>query len=371
MSVSAVKWVLWSAGAIAVVMFFAAISPAFDRSESLALVLGAGLLTVVTTLWYRRAMPAAEAREEARQAEQLATLKQQLTLTREPILVQASSGILFLTLLVAVLIYCAGAAFVSPSAFSIGVLVFILFVTAGLALIYVPRIGKPALTIRPEGLEIPVVGLFRWDEIESIGLRSYTSKGATTHSLDLYVPQLRVREDRLHPLLKLARRALLRGGGNFVVIHLLRPSLPATLVHTLCHDLWKERTGKSRTWSSVLSAEDIEEMRRGDQHLAMLERIGEMAETDPAEAMQRLDDLKKRFPIANSKSQRPLSPAAAKRRDALAADLRTIDTRDRAAVKKVLDKHAKEYSRALATKLVIVVVVLVALAVVANALIGE
>lgn len=358
------------AGAVAVVMFFAAISPAFDRKESLALVLGAGLLTVVTTLWYRRAMPAAEAREEAQQAEQLATLKQQLTLTGEPILVQASSGILFLTLLAAVLIYSAGAAFVRPNAFSIGVLVFMLFVTAGLALIYVPRIGKPALTIQPEGLEIPVMGLFRWDEIESVGLQTHTTRGATTHSIDLYVPQLRDRENRLHPLLRLARRAFLREGSDFVAIHLLHPSLPAPLVHALCYDLWKDRTGRSKAWTSAISADHIEEVRRGEEHLEMLERIGELAETDPAEAMRRLDELRQRFPAETPRPRKPLSPASAKRRDALLADLRTIDSRDGAATKRLLDKHAKAYSRELTTKLVVVVVVLVALAVVVAYLTG-
>jgi hypothetical protein len=330
--------------------------------EALAWVLGGCILSVAAILWYRRAKAAAEAREQARQAEQLVTLKQQINLTREPISVRASSGILALVLLTGVTIYCAVMAFVDPGVVTIVMLLFVLLATVGLALIYVPRIGKPALTIRPDGLDVPVVGFFRWDEIESVGLRSYTSKGATTHSLDLYVSQLRHREDQLHPLLRLARRALLRAGANFVVIHLLYPSLPATLVHTLCYDLWKERTGKSRAWTSVLSAEDVAEMRSGDEHLEMLERIGDMAQTDPAEAMKRLDDLKKRFPIEDSRPQKRLSPAAAKRRDALAADLRTIDARDGAALKKVLDKHAKEYSRALTTKLLIVVVVLVALA---------
>jgi hypothetical protein len=330
--------------------------------EALALVLGGCILSVAAILWYRRWKAAAEAREQTRQAEQLATLKQQINLTREPISVRASSGILALVLLTGVTIYCAVTAFVDPGVVSIVVFAFILLATVGLALIYVPRIGKPALTIRPDGLEVPVVGFFRWDEIESVGLQIYTSKGATTHSLDLYVPQLREREDRLHTLLRLARRALLRGGRNFVVIHLVHPSLPATLVHALCYDLWKERTGKSRTWTSILSAEDLEEMRRGDEHLAMLGRIGEMAQTDPVEAMKRLDELKQRFPLEDPKPQKRLSPAAAKRHDALAADLRAIDTRDRAALRKVLDKHAKEYSRALATKVVIVVAALVALA---------
>jgi hypothetical protein len=272
MSIPAVKGILWVAVAIAGAMFFAATSTAFDRHGSLALVLGAAVLAVATTLWYRRAMPAAEAREEARQAEQLATLKQQLALTQEPIAVQAANGVLFLALLVCITVFCAGAAFVRPGVGSILALVFILFVTVSFGLIYVPRIGKPALTIRPDGIDVPVIGFFGWDEIESIGLQSYSSRGATTHSLDLYVPRLRDREARLHPLLRLARRAFLRAGDDFVVIHLLRPALPPTLVHALCHDLWKQATGRTKAWTSLTSAEHIRDVRRGDEQRGAAKR---------------------------------------------------------------------------------------------------
>jgi hypothetical protein len=301
MSVSAVKGILWMAVAIAVAMFFTATSAAFHRQGSLGLVLGAAVLAVAITLWYRRAMPAAEAREEARQAGQLAALKQQLALTREPIAVQAANGVLILSLLACITVYCAGAAFVRPGVGSILAFVFILFVTVGFGLIYVPRIGKPALTIRPDGIDVPVIGFFGWDEIESIGLQSYSSRGATTHSLDLYVPRLRERELRLHPLLRLARRAFLRAGNDFVVIHLLRPALPATLVHALCHDLWKQATGRSKAWTSLMSAEHIRDMRR-------------------------------------------------------------VDATDGGATRSVLEKHAVAYSRELATKLVTVAMALVVLA---------
>jgi len=366
MSISAVKGILWVAGAIAAVMFFAAQSAAFDRNESLALVLGAAILAIATTLWYRRAMPAAETREEARRAEQLETLKQQITLTRQPIPVRTSSGVLFLSLLGCATAYFAWTAWVSPGAVSILLFAFTLAVTVGLALLYAPRIGKPALTIRADGLEVPVVGFFRWDEIESVGLQTYTSRGATTHSLDLYVPQLRQREDRLSPLLRLARRAFLRAGGNFVVIQLLRPSLPPALVHSLCYDLWKQATGRSKAWTSLVSADHLEEVRRGEEQLATLERIGAMAETDPTEALRRLDELQKRYPANKPQPQKRLGGAAAKRRDALAADLRAIDVRDAAARKRLLEKHATAYSRDLATKLVILAVALVAVAVVAS-----
>jgi hypothetical protein len=166
MSISAVKGILWAAVAIAVAMFLAAMSTAFDRHECLALVLGAAVVAVAATLWYRRAMPAAEAREEARQADLLATLKQQLALTRAPIAVKAASGVLFLALPACVTIYYAGLALVRPEVGSFLGFVLGLFVTLVLGLVYGPRIGKPALTIRPDGIEIPLLGFLGWYVME-------------------------------------------------------------------------------------------------------------------------------------------------------------------------------------------------------------
>jgi hypothetical protein len=364
MTIPAVKWIFWFAIAVAVAMCFAALSAAVDRNGALALIIGSGVLIVAAVLWYRRALPAAEAREEARQAEQLAALKQQINLTREPLAVRASSGVLVLVLFGSIAIYSAGKAFANPTAVSIGVLVFVALITGLLALVYVPRIGKPALTIRPDGLDVPVMDSFRWDEIESIGLRTYTTKGVTTHSIDLYVPQLRERAGRLHPLLRVAQRAFLRGGGGFVVINLINPSLPATLVHALCYDLWKERTGRSNTWSSVLSSQDIERMRRGDEQLEMLKSIGDSIEADPAAAMKRLDALKQRYGdlAAKEKSQKPLSPAAAKRRDALLADLRTVDPQDRLATQRMIEKHVETYARESVIEALLIIVAVAVLA---------
>jgi hypothetical protein len=373
MSVSAVKALLWLASAAALTMLVATASAAFDRTESLALCLGACVLIVGAVLWYRRVIPEAEAREQQRQDQQRIALKQQLGLTGEPILVKASSGLPVVVLLACVTIFCGRAAFTNPGIASISLFAVTVLLTLGIALIFLPGIGRPALTIRPDGLETAVLGLFRWEEIESIGLQRYTSKAVTSYSLDLYVPQLRVREDRLHPVLRAARRTLLRGSRpNFVVIHLALPSLPATLVHALCHDLWKERTGRSRVWTSVLGEHRIAQMRRGDEHLELLKQAGETAQTDPAAAMQLLEEIEKRFGdrSAEQKPKERLGAAAAARRDALLAELRTIDARDQAAVKNLLEKHAAAHARDMGTKLVVIVVALVALMIGGFALFG-
>ena len=319
------------------------------------LLAGGGVLVVAATLWYRRLLPAARAREQARQAEQLAALKQQISLTGAPIAVHASHGILFLVLLAIVAVFFARTAIVTLSVATIGVAAFAAILTLGFALIYVPRIGKPALTIRRDGIEVPVLGFFPWDEIESVGLRKYTTRGRTSHSLDFYVPQLHTRAGRLHPLLRFARGAFLRGGGsNFVVIHLHSPSLPVAVVNTLCYDLWKQRTGRSKTWTSVLSQADIQEFERMDEQIEMLKRAGELAETDPAEAMRRMDEIEKRFGHPTTPQPVPGKRLSA----ALLAELKTIDPRDPEATRKVIEKHVHAQMRATTTKLVIIIVAL-------------
>ena len=299
-------------------------------------------------------------RKEEREAEQLATLKQQITLTGEPVPVRASHGIVFLVLLTCVAIWCARTAIVSPGFASIGAFAFAALLTFGFASIYIPRIGKPALTIRRDGIEVPMLGFFAWDEIESIGLQKYTYHGLKSYSLDLYVPSLHRREDRLHPLQRFVRGSLLRGsGGSFVVTHLHSSSLPPAVVHALCYDLWKQRTGKSKKWSSVLSEEQIEEFQRADEQIEMLKRAGELIDTDPAEAMRRLDEMEKRFgkPGADPAPRKRVSAAEAARRDALLADLKSIDPLDHEARKKLIERHVQARMRAATRKAVIVIVV--------------
>jgi hypothetical protein len=329
MSVSAVKGLLWVAIAVAIAMFIATASAALDRNESLALFFGGCILIVVTILWYRRVIPDAEAREEERHARQLVTLKQQLSLTGAPVSVKAWSGGFLVVGFVCASMFYGYRAFTSPGILSISMLVIAAILTAAVGFVFLPRVGKPALTIGRDGLTTPVFGFLRWEEIESIDLQSYTSRGVTTHSLDLHVPQLSDRERQIHPLLRATRRALFRGWRpNFVAIHLAFPSLPATLVHALCFDLWKERTGRPESMTSAISERFIEQMR---------ERLG-------------------------------AEPAA--RRDALLDVLRTIDTADSARTKRVLAKHVRTYARDTAAKWAIVVVTLAALIVGTFVLLG-
>jgi hypothetical protein len=345
MSVSAVKGLLWTAIAIAFAMISATLSPAFDRTESFALFAGGCLVAIIAALWYRRAISTAEAREDEARAEQLIALKQRLSLTGEPLPIRASTNVLIVVLMVALSIWFALAAFRSPSAGSISIFAIVLILTLALALSSLPLVGKPALTIKRDGLETPIHGFFPWEEIESIGVQRYQTKGVTTHSIHLYVPRLKDREDRMHALLKL-RRFVVRGSRpNFVVIPLVFPSLPGSLVHTLCYELWRERTGRTKTWTAVLGDKDIEQLRRGEEQLEALNRIGTMAEKDPLEAMKLLDELKTKFPPEEPRPKRNVSARDKARVEALTAALRTIDPGDEAARRRVMDKLIKEEVR--------------------------
>ena len=318
MSISAVKGVMRLAVVIAVAMSMAAMLPRFNRYSSLALFLGACALIVVTLLWYRRVMPAAEAREEERQAQQLLTLKQQLSFG-EPVVVKARGGGVVFVLVAALFVLCGYVVFTDPDAGFGGTFVGLGVVTAMLALIFGPQVGRPTLTVRPDGIEMPIYGFLRWSEIESVGLRTYHARGVTTHSIDLYVPDLSERESRLNPLLRASRLMLARRSPNFIGIHLVLSTLPATLVYQLCYGVWKQRTGKARAWTASLSEQQIADMRRTEQQFDRLQR----------------------------------SPS------------------DPAATRKLLEQRANAYARNMGTTLAIVAVMLAALVVTALALLGE
>ena len=370
MSVAAVKGLLWTAIAAVIAMFMTAASPAFERSVSLALLFGCCVLIILVALWYRNAIPGAEAREEERRAQQLVQLKRQLQLAGEPVAVQASSGILMLVLFICAAVFCGRTAFTNPGIGSISVFAIISVLTVGAALVYLPRVGRPALTIRPDGLAVPLLGFFRWDEIDSIGLQRYKTKGATSHSLDIYVPRLHERESRIHPLFRVSQRTLLRSRPSFIVLHLVSASLPAPLVYALCYELWKGRTGRTSVWTAAFSEHQIEQMRRVDEQLEMLKRID--AEADPAAALKLLDEFRKRSgdPSEAQGSTKPLGAGAVKRRDELFAELRTIGTGDHAAAKKLIEQHTDARSREMMLKLVIFIATLAALAVAGLALFG-
>ncbi|HEY0680786.1 MAG TPA: hypothetical protein VGD45_00500 [Steroidobacter sp.] len=327
--------------------------------------LGGCALLVITLLWYRQVMPAAEAREEDRLAEQFIALKQQLSAMGEPIVLKGASGVAVLLVAAAGLVVSGQVAFMDPATDTIVMFACFVFGAAILALFVGPDVGKPPLTIRWDGLSMPVYGFLRWDEIDSIGLQSHTYRGVTTHSLDLYVPQLKERESKLHPLLRVSRYLLARRSPNFILVHLKFTKLPATLVYQLCYDVWKARTGRARAWTATMSEEEIERARRSEAQFEGLKRLE--SEADLAKERKLLDEVNKHFddPSMRQRAGQRLSPETIARTQALIFDLGRLGSGDPAARHRLVEKHANAYARDRGTTIAIVVVVLVALVVTA------
>lgn len=189
MSSKTVKGVVWLAVAIAVAMIIATASPAFGRNQSLVLFLGACGVLVAAVLWYYRAIPGAEARDAEDHAAQAALLKQEISTTCQPKSVKASSGILLFVLMVAITIWF-GYPLATAETGSMGMFVLSLVLTTFLGLFSLPLVGKPALIIRRDGIETPLLGFLSWEAIESVALRAYSNKGITSHVIHLHVPRL-------------------------------------------------------------------------------------------------------------------------------------------------------------------------------------
>ncbi len=357
MSIRTIKGVVWIAVAMAVAMIFAIASPSFDRNESLALFIGACAVLVVVILWYRRVMPAAEAREEEERAAQVAALKQQVALAGQPVEVRASTGMPLLVLMLSIAAATGYAAFTTPGLESKAMFAAAIVLAVFVACFSIPALGKPALVIQRDGLSTAVMGAFGWEEIESIGLRSQSNNGATSHSLHIGVPRLHERESSLSFLSRMRTRMTRGAERNFVVVLLTFPSHPATVVHALCHALWKERTGRTSLATSAPSQALIEMKRCADEQFAALERAGELAKTDPEEAMKLLDELKQKFPPQQPPPRRPLAAGRKAKVDALMAEISTVDPRDEVARKKVVDRHVKAEVRRGTTMAMILIIV--------------
>jgi len=366
-----VKTIVWLAAVISVSMMFATASPAFDRYESLALFLGACVLLIAAVLWNMRVMPGIEAREEQARMRRIAELKQQVMLSGQPVEFRTlRRSALFMLLLLACLVLASvhralvkldGEA-LAMIAVSVPVFAFVLWWSW-------PWIFRPALIVRRDGIEAAPYGLFRWEEIESIGIRSHPAQGFVSHSLHLYVPTLRAREKQLG-FLAAARRGMTRGAEpNFVVIPLGLDS-QRQVIHALCFELWKERTGRTSVATTAPGVELLALQRWADEQLAAIERIASTAETDPERAVRMLDEAKKRFPVEAASPQPKPRTVAQTRKERMMTELRAIDRRDTAAYMRIIDKYAKEDLRRRDAIVLIVIIVAAALTVSAAVLLN-
>jgi hypothetical protein len=120
-----------------------------------------------------------------------------------------------------------------------------------MAALLIPTLGKPVMMISKAGIQTPSHGLIPWQEIEGIHLARVTARGETQgHRLNLLVPTLPSHLDRMHPFTRALHRMMLRIKPlKMVAIRLFSPSESATLIESLCRELWKEKTGRTRIWS--------------------------------------------------------------------------------------------------------------------------
>lgn len=301
MHVTRVKALFWSGLAIAIFLGFTAFSRAFDPTVSLGLVVVAGVLVLFTSLWYRRSIKVAEQREfEARQ-EQLASLQKQIGLVGDQLAVKASTGLLMLALFAVVTVVLASRALAAPSARLIAGALLMAALTGLAGCAVIPFVGRPRLIVRRDGLESPVLGPVRWDQIESIALREIRYRGlVVAHALDLLIPATEEVERGMSWMRRMLRRIVLRSAPPFVVVNLKSPSIPAETLHALCSSLWSRVTGRKNPEWNVWMREHVPEFRRLEHQLATIERAGELAKSDLDAATRMLEDASREMPLPRS-----------------------------------------------------------------------
>lgn len=271
---------------------FTAMTGAFGRVGSLALLLGGVLGIWVVFVWRERASARAEKAQAQRNLARLPELQRQMQ-SGLPVEIAGSSGIgLCLVLLIVAGLMTWWA--VSQPGWQVIALAVLMWIIALLsALSVAPLLGKPILRIAHDGVETPAYGKLLWDEIDGIDLGEVRSKGQTIgYRLHLLVPNLAEHREQMHPATRLQQRTFLMPRGE-LRLWLSRTSESPQLILTLCQRAWTRRTGKKAVWSTLMSAEMLADVRDGERQLAELERAGTLAATDPAAATAILDRLEK------------------------------------------------------------------------------
>jgi hypothetical protein len=286
-------------------------------------------------------------------------LKQELIVTGRPVVVKASGHIVLLLALMMTLSVAAAHEVLSiPGAKSISMLALSLTLTFFVGLLALPFLGKPILSIARDGLSTSDMGFLKWDEIESVGLCTYTTRGGPSYMLCVYVPGLSERERQLSPLLRFRRRMLRGAQRDVQMIPLSFSANPPPVIHGLCYALWNERTGRTSMATAAPSKELLDLQRRADEQVEALKRIETTVEHDPAEAMKLLEELKHRFPISEPATTKRVRRGRRNVRvEAMLKEVSKIDPSDVATRKQVFDSLMKEeVRRAMAINFILIIV---------------
>jgi hypothetical protein len=166
----------------------------------------------------------------------------QTRLQYEPIRVSGGNSIIWFVLCALVTVVLCANAWEKRDALSIlGAVSFVALSTA-LLLTLIPRLGKPVLTVRREGLEFPTFGLIPWQAIDSMNIQELESRhGSLGYMLNVEVPSLPERTAQMHPATRLLYRTAAFGKRRTLIsTRLVATSVPADSLWRLIQELWKQ-----------------------------------------------------------------------------------------------------------------------------------
>jgi hypothetical protein len=158
---------------------------------------------------------------------------------------------------------------------------------------FVPRIGRAALSVAAEGIELAGYGMLGWHEIDGIDLVVVRSKGAVVgHRLEFLVPDLQKRRNRMTATTRLLHALTMWGRARAVAwVFLGKSSEAPELIERLCKTLWSKATGHTHLWSRLVP-EHLNEMHR--QLSSQGAKLNAAFDKRDPEAVQRvLDEMKK------------------------------------------------------------------------------
>ncbi len=218
----------------------------------------AGLVAVI--IWRSRA----KARlQEERDAARLQDLKRHFELVGTPIEIRGSSALAPLLVFGAFALGMLVIAWRDPSVPNIIAAVAMLLCFGFLFPMFLPTIGKPLATIYRDGIEVPACGKLEWSEIEGMGLRTHEAMALEQHFLDLYVPGLADRQDRMHPAYRIFHRLPIPGTRKrSVPVRLVGTEDSPKIIEQVCRHLWTARTGRSAQWNALMRERDFEKLRQ-------------------------------------------------------------------------------------------------------------
>ncbi len=120
------------------------------------------------------------------------------------------------------------------------------------ALLLLPAIGRPALTLTRDGVQPTGYGLLPWSAVRGIDLVNLNpGHVGASYVLHLFVPDLRLRLADAHPSIRLLH-SMFRGRlfGQIISIRIRHTPAPAGTIEQLCRVLWKAAMERNYIWGA-------------------------------------------------------------------------------------------------------------------------